>query len=110
MESERRRATRYNFGAIAEVIDLGQLNEVVSLTRDLSLLGCFVKTTMAFPKGTPVRVKIRHSGADFAAMGKVTNITSEGMGIEFIRIEPTDRTVLEEWLRPTTIRKATDGS
>jgi hypothetical protein len=99
MEHERRGATRYNFGAIAEVIDLDQPDELVSLTRDLSLSGCFVETTTPLPKGTRVRVRITHSGADFTALGNVTdNVTATGMGIVFTKIEPNDRAILERWL------------
>jgi hypothetical protein len=99
MEHERRGATRYNFGAIAEVVDLDGRGEVVSLTRDLSYSGVFVKTTTPLPTGTPVRVRITHSGAEFAATGNVTgNVTATGMGIFFTEIEPKDRAVLEKWL------------
>src|SRR5438105_11450602 len=60
---------------------------------------------MPFPKGTEVIVRIRHSGADFAATGDVTNnITSEGMGVEFIQIAPKDRAIMESWLGLTTGR------
>ena len=52
MKLERRGATRYNFGAIAEVIDTDQSHELVSLTRNLSLSGCFVKTTTLFQGDT----------------------------------------------------------
>ena len=41
---ERRQMTRYDFGAIAEVVDLNSREDVVVVTRDLSLAGCFVKT------------------------------------------------------------------
>lgn len=99
MHLERRGATRYNFGAIAEVVDIGQSHELVSLTRDLSFSGCFVKTTTPFAKGTRVRVRITHSGADFTALGNVTaNVTATGMGIVFTQIEPNDRAMLERWL------------
>jgi hypothetical protein len=99
MEADRRGATRYNFGAIAEVIDLDHTHEVVSLTRDLSLSGCFVKTTIPFREGTRVRVRITHSGAEFAAIGNVTaNVTTTGMGIAFTQIESNDRVTLEKWL------------
>jgi hypothetical protein len=103
MHIDRRRATRYNFGAIAEVIDLGAdsgvRRDVVAVTRDLSLSGCFVKTTMTpFAKGTEVRVRITCSGADFAAIGKVTDVTREGMGIEFVEVLPKDRAIIEGWL------------
>jgi hypothetical protein len=96
---EGRGATRYNFGAIAEVIDLDQPDALVSLTRDLSLSGCFVKTTTPYPEGTRVRVRIIHSGGEFVAVGNVTaNVTATGMGIAFTEIEPSDQAILERWL------------
>jgi hypothetical protein len=99
MKLERRGATRYNFGAIAEVIDLDQPDELVSLTRDLSLSGCFVMTTTPLPKGTRVRVRIMRSSGEFTAIGNVTaNVTPTGMGIAFTHLEPNDRAILERWL------------
>jgi hypothetical protein len=100
MKLDRRSATRYNFGAIAAVIDLDEPDEVVSLIRDLSLAGCFVMTTTPFPKGTRVRVKIMRPGAEITPMGNVTaNVTATGMGIAFTQIEEEDRAILEIWLR-----------
>lgn len=99
MKLERRGATRYNFGAIAEVIDLDQPDELVSLTRDLSLSGCFVMTTTPLPKGTRVRVRIMRSNGEFTAIGNVTaNVTPTGMGIAFTQLEPNERAILERWL------------
>lgn len=104
---ERRRATRYYFGAIAQIATLDSDAEVVSVTRDLSLSGCFVKTNTPFAQGTEVRVIIMSSGADFAAVGRVThNITSEGMGIEFVQIAASDQAVIEKWLGLTREEKA----
>jgi hypothetical protein len=99
MKLERRAATRYNFGAVAEVTDLDQPDELVSLTRDLSSSGCFVVTTTPFPTGTRVRVRIVRSGGEVSAIGSVTsNVTPAGMGIAFTHIDPHDRTLLESWL------------
>jgi PilZ domain-containing protein len=96
---ERRQMTRYDFGAIAEVVDLNSREDVVVVTRDLSFAGCFVKTRYPFPAGTEVRVRITYAGCDFAALGNVTgNVTPEGMGIEFLAIEPKDQAIIEEWL------------
>jgi hypothetical protein len=95
---ERRGTTRYNFGAIAEVIDLGSRKKLVGIARDLSLSGCFVKTTTPFAEGTAVWVRITSSG-EFAAIGKVTtDVSSAGMGIEFVEIAPSDQAVIENWL------------
>jgi len=99
MGRERRGATRYNFGAIAEVIDLDGRAEVVSLIRDLSFSGVFVKTTTPLAAGTRVRVRITYSGAQFAAVGNVTgNVTPTGMGILFTDIEASNRAILGKWL------------
>jgi PilZ domain len=96
---ERRGATRYNFGAVAEVSGLDEPRELVSLTRDLSLSGCFVQTTTPFPTGTRVRLRITHSGTYFTAAGMVTaNVIATGMGIAFTEIEPNNREILERWL------------
>ncbi|PYU22510.1 MAG: hypothetical protein DMG30_14795 [Acidobacteria bacterium] len=98
-DPDRRGATRYYFAAIAEIIDLDKPGELVSVTRDLSTSGCFVKTTTPFPTGTLVRIRITHSGAEFAAIGHVTaNVTPTGMGIVFTEIESNDRAILEGWL------------
>jgi hypothetical protein len=61
-----RRATRFYFGAIAEVIDLDLRRELVGISRDLSLSGAFVKTSEAFASGTNVRLRLTASGAQLA--------------------------------------------
>jgi hypothetical protein len=98
-----RRSDRYRFAATAQVRDLGSRNEQVLITRDLGAGGCFVKTSVPLPKGSRIRVRIAHAGADFKAIGRVTdNISPEGMGIEFVEIEPTDQTILKKWLAGET--------
>lgn len=96
---ERRTATRFNFGGIAEVSVLGTPQQLIGLTRDLSLSGCFVRTKLVFPEGTDVRVQIISAGKEFSAIGKVTaNINSEGMGIQFVQIDLNNLAVIEKWL------------
>jgi hypothetical protein len=98
-----RRSDRHSFAATAQVRDLGSRTEQVVITRDLSAGGCFLKSATPLPKGSRIMVHIAHAGADFKAVGRVTdNISPEGMGIEFIEIEPTDRVVLQKWLRGET--------
>jgi PilZ domain len=100
---EGRGATRYNFGAIAEVMDPDERDALVSLTRDLSLSGCFVKTTTPYSEGTRVRVRIIHSGTEFVAVGNVTaNVRPTGMGIAFTQIQTNDQAILETWMDNAT--------
>src|SRR5437588_2647941 len=93
-----RRFDRFSFAATAEVRDLGSRNEQVLITRDLSAGGCFVKTAAPLPKGTRIRVRIEHAGAEITAAGRVTHSVAEGMGVEFVEVEPKDRAILNKWL------------
>jgi hypothetical protein len=50
-----------------------------------------------------VRVRIQHAGANFKAIARVTeNVSTEGMGIEFVEIGPDDRAALQKWLAGET--------
>jgi hypothetical protein len=96
---ERRRATRHRFVSAVEVINVESQKQLISLTRDLSLCGCFVTVKTPSPKGTRVSLKISNSKANFSAVGNVThNLSDEGMGIGFVQVEAKDQAVLEEWL------------
>jgi hypothetical protein len=94
-----RRSIRYSLGAAAEVKNLGSRNEQVLFTRDLSTGGCFLKTRAPLPEGTQIRLRITHRGEEVTAIGRVTeNVSTEGMGVEFVEVEPNDRSTLEKWL------------
>ena len=94
-----RGANRYGFAAIADVIELDGRGAVVAIVRDLTASGCSVKTTTPFTAGTWVRIRITHSGAEFSAIGNVTdNVSQTGMDIIFTQMEPNDRAILEKWL------------
>jgi hypothetical protein len=93
------RCSDHSFGATAEVRELGPLKEQVLITRDLSAGGCFIRTALPLPKGSRIRVRIEHAGVEFACVARVTdNVTPDGMGIEFVEIEPKERVILENWM------------
>jgi len=96
---EQRRATRHHFVSAVEVINVESRKQLISLTRNLSLCGCFVTVKAPSPKGTRVSLKISNSKANFSAVGNVShNLSDEGMGIEFVQVEAKDQAVLKEWL------------
>jgi len=100
-----RQSDRHSFAATAEVKELDSRKEQVLITRDLSAGGCFVKTSIPLPKGSRIRVRIEHGRTEFTAIGRVTdNVTAEGMGVEFIEMEPKDRAILEKWLAEKSSR------
>src|SRR6266699_996329 len=96
---ERRHTTRHHFVGVVEVINVESQRQLISLTRDLSLCGCFVTAKAPFPNGTRVSLKIANSKATFSAEGNVAhNLSDEGIGISFFQVEAKDQAVLEEWL------------
>src|SRR5258707_11852605 len=96
---EKSRATRHHFVSAVEVINVESRKQLISLTRNLSLCGCFVPVKAPSPKGTRVSLKISNSKANFSAVGDVTyNLSDEGMGIGFVQVEAKDQVVLEECL------------
>ena len=101
-----RKSTRYSIGATAEVKQLGARNEHVLSTRDLSAGGCFVKTAAPLPPGTRIQVRIKHGGDEFTAVARVTdNISRQGMGLEFLDVQPQARAILEKWLADEQARR-----
>jgi hypothetical protein len=71
--------------------------------KDLSLFGCDVNTLKPFPKGTRVRIKLSHGGADVVALGTVIYGRVElGMGIMFTSVEPEDQRILAGWIAELT--------
>jgi len=99
-----RRSHRYSFGAPAEIKDLTSKHKQVLFTRDLSAGGCFIKTLHPLPKGSRLRLRIRHAGARFTAIATVIDdLSEEGMGVEFIQLKPKDRAILQKWLAGETL-------
>ncbi|MGB0036700.1 MAG: PilZ domain-containing protein [Candidatus Acidiferrales bacterium] len=98
-ESERRGADRIQFTATAEVVELSSGARFSTRTTDLGPGGCFVDTTIPFPVGTKVRVRLVKGKSSFEADGAVVYSQSGlGMGISFEELNPERREALESWL------------
>src|SRR5579864_7185603 len=101
-----RRSTRYSIGATAEVKQLGARSEHILSTRDLSAGGCFVTTAAPLPRGARIQVRIKHGSDEFTAVARVTdNVSPQGMGLEFLEVQPKDRAILEKWLADERARR-----
>lgn len=100
MHTERPRARRYSFVVGVELTDVQSETQIRERTSDLSLFGRHVDTLKLLPKGTKLRIRITHRGANFAALGTVVYAgLNAGMGVAFTRIEQEDQLVLEEWIK-----------
>jgi hypothetical protein len=97
--AERPRAQRYHFVASVELVDLQSELQFKGRAMDLSLYGCGVALSKSIPAGTKLRIKIANKGKTFSAFAKVAYVTAEGeMGIVFVRIEPRNQMILEDWI------------
>jgi CheY-like chemotaxis protein len=101
-----RRAHRYYFGGAVELTDTKSGRILVALVRTLSQYGCFVRTDKGFQVGAKVMLKITDSGCHVAAIGRVVHQVTDGIGIEFIEIGPTDQVRLEDCLAELAGKKA----
>jgi PilZ domain len=100
-QRKQRAVLRCAFVASAEVteLDSGSSTKLSVRTSELGLGGCYIDTLNPFPEGTPVRLRILRDGGAFATTAKVVYTHQGfGMGLAFIEITPSQRSVLENWL------------
>jgi hypothetical protein len=94
-----RRTPRYSFVVDAEVTDIHSGAQIRGRTKLLSLLGCGLDALRLFPKGTNIRIRLSHQGAEANALARVVYASAElGMGIAFTSIDREDERILEWWL------------
>jgi PilZ domain len=99
MDSERRRAPRYQFVADAEVTETASETRLKGRTSDLSISGCFLDMLNPSPEGTAIRISISQGDTKFTALGRVVFILPNlGMGVSFTSVEPSQLAVLQKWL------------
>jgi hypothetical protein len=96
---ERRYSPRYEFVASVEMVDVESGMQIVSLTSNLSLYGCYVKTTTPFRAGTSIKVTITHGDTSFTSLGKVAfSVADQGVGIAFDTLTVEGREILRQWV------------
>jgi hypothetical protein len=99
MMNERRRVHRFLFEAPVELTHAESHASIMSVTGDIGVFGCFVKTPLSFPKGSKVKLRITQQGRTFSATGEVLYVvTNEGMGIAYGELAAKDYAILQEWL------------
>jgi hypothetical protein len=92
------RARRYSIVSKVEVFDVQSKTRIMAHTTKLNMLGCYVETVSAFPKGAKVRLRLSRGGTCVVAVGKVAYSEAKGMGIAFITIDPGGLAVLDNWI------------
>lgn len=93
------RGLRFPFDASAEVATESSPNaRIISRVTELSLQGCFLKTTVLFDVKRTVIVKIFHSGEFFETKATVLYVQPTGIGLLFQETRPHFRSVLQNWI------------
>jgi hypothetical protein len=106
MNTERRRAPRYQFIADAEVAEVESGTKAKAKTGDLSIGGCFLNTQNPSPEGTEIRVTIFRESTAFTALGRVVFVFPRlGMGVVFTRVDADQLVALQEWLSQARVNR-----
>jgi PilZ domain len=94
-----RRTPRYYFIVDIEVTEAQSGIQIKTRTKMLGQFGCGVDTSSPFPKGSRVKIRLFHRGAEVNALAIVVYARSDlGMGIAFTDIERKSERVLELWI------------
>ena len=94
-----RRVPRYQFVADVELADVQVGIRLVARTKTLGRFGCGIDTSLQIAKGTSIRIKLYHRGAEVKALGRVVySGSSVGMGIEFTNVDRENERILELWI------------
>ena len=92
-----RRAPRYHFAATAEAVGTSDVRP--AHVETLSFRGAYLAMPDPFEKAESIVVKIRSQTKFFQSQARVVySNRGEGMGIEFVKLAPPFRIVLQEWL------------
>jgi hypothetical protein len=107
MRTERRRAPRYPFIAMAEIVDENENARTSSRVSDLSPHGCYVEMMDPFPQGTNVLIEIYTETEFLEAHATVAYLgPRQGMGLTFSEMPAYFASVLKKWLVQASRRKA----
>jgi hypothetical protein len=94
-----RRTPRYSLALEIEMTDVKWDTQIRARTKMLSLFGCGIDSERLFSRGTSVRIKLFHHGAEVKAGARVVYSTSGlGMGVAFTSIEREDEQLLARWI------------
>ena len=99
MNSERRRAPRYQLFAEAKILSPLSDACVQARTSDVSLVGCFMNTTFSLPLGTEIRLQLKYEQTTLITTGAVARSEpSMGFGVSFTKMKETQKLLLQRWL------------
>lgn len=89
---QKRVARRFPCGGHVEIYDRSTGGSFTGTLADISLTGCYIKTTSPLPARTDVDLKIRVSGMELKPIAQVrASHPALGMGLQFVTIGSDDQ-------------------
>jgi len=97
----RRQRARYPFVARAKAMDEASGMQLEGLTTHISEGGCCIMTRrVLFSQGTPILLEITKDGVSMRTHAFVAyNFKNQFMGLCFLRMPPSQETILAGWLQ-----------
>jgi len=96
---DRRYSIRYPFAADAELIDMDTGTQVIGVTSDISMGGCFICTSKPLPSNSRARLRLTRKGQVLDALIVVRIVKPRiGLGAEFFDLEPPNDQILSAWI------------
>jgi c-di-GMP-binding flagellar brake protein YcgR len=101
---DQRYTARYSFSVTAEILDLETGSRLRGVTSDLSLRGCFVRTTSLLEVRARVRLTLARKKQKVEILAAIRRAARTGMGLEFLDIDPVSNAILLSWIE--SLRKS----
>jgi c-di-GMP-binding flagellar brake protein YcgR len=95
---DQRYTVRYPFSVTAEILDLETGTRLRGVTSDLSLRGCFVRTSNLLEVRARVRVTLARKKQKVEILAAIRRAARPGMGLEFLDIDPVSNAILMSWI------------
>ncbi len=95
---DQRYTVRYPFSVTAEILELETGTRLRGVTSDLSLRGCFVRTSNLLEVRARVRLTLARKKQKVEILAAIRRAARPGMGLEFLDIDPVSNAILMSWV------------
>ena len=95
---DQRYTVRYPFSVTAEILELETGSRLRGVTSDLSLRGCFVRTTSRLEVRARVRRTLAKKKQKVEILAAIRRAAQTGMGLEFLDIDSASNAILLSWI------------
>ena len=100
---DQRYTVRYPFSVTAEILELETGSRLRGVTSDLSLRGCFVRTTSLLGVRARVRLTPAKKKQKVEILAAIRRAAQTGIGLEFLDIDTVSNAILS-WIE--SLRKS----